>query len=265
MSPQPWMKIDGDELPVVCRLPPRELRVWLALRYLGRNGWAIRRRDVEGVAGLSKRHVQLALVKLEQLGAIRRAYCGARKDSWGRFRVDTTAILQIAVQRSGGSLHSDPGDHPQRSPGSLHTTLGSDRSEISDPSLPESLSGSAREEPGREGGREVPGELEQAARELWPNVATAPARRYLAQLCELAPDQPAAELAAYLRHAAADPTLERAALPLAAACTADRLEPWLRRRRKRAPKRAERAPDSGERLSAAESAALAADALRALK
>ena len=116
----------------------------------------------------------------------------------------------------------------------------------------------------------MPEELERVARELWPNVASAPARRYLAQLCELAPGMPAAELAAYLRHVATDPTLERAALPLAAACTADRLAPWLRRRRR--PKRAERSPESAdrltesaERLTPAEVARLSADALRALK
>ena len=89
MSAAPWMRIEGDELPLVCRLPYRQLRVWLALRYLGRNGWAIRRRDVEALTELGERNVRLALAALERRGAIRREYCGQRSDPWGRFRVDT--------------------------------------------------------------------------------------------------------------------------------------------------------------------------------
>lgn len=259
----PFAKVTRDDLAAISRLPRPQLVTWLALRLLGANDWAIRRRDVEAVTGLSARHVKLAFAGLERSGFLTRTYCGDRKDPWGRLRV-RTGIPKIPVEGSPGSL-SRP---EEGSPRSLYTIQDLDRS-ISDPSLPRDLSGSAGGDAGREGGGEVPGELERVARELWPNVASAPARRYLAQLCELAPGVPAAELAAYLRHVATDPTLERAALPLAAACTADRLAPWLRRRRR--PKRAERSSDSAdrltesaERLTPAEVARLA-DALRALK
>lgn len=250
----PFAKISEPELVAIARLPRRELLVWIALRLRARNGWAIKRRELEQLTGLGKRHVNLALRELERLGFVRCDFAGQKKDPWGRFRA-ATEIRGIPVEGSPGSLFSAD----QGSPGSLNTIQGSDQVDpVTDLSVrPDRARAHTREaEDGRTDERFA--RLEQIARELWPDVAKP--GMFVARLLELAPFAPIEKLASYLRHGCAT---VKADIPLAVLCTRERWEAsQQRRRRVRELERDNNAPSSSERLSPAELAELADSALK---
>jgi len=102
-------------------------------------------------------------------------------------------------------------------------------------------------------------------RELWPNVAQKVASKNLARLRELARDATADELTAFLRHCAADETLARATLPLAAACTPDRVEAYFARRARARARPAKEQKQQHGLLTPAENAALGREALSLLR
>lgn len=230
MSAEPWVRVTLAELEALGSLQRREILVWLAVRALGRNGWAIRRRDVERLAHVSERHVRLSLCTLERRGFLTRQYCGQRKDPWGRFRAETR-IPEIRLEGSQGSVNTDPRDPEQGSLRSGYTFQDPDLPDLSNARPPVDPDQSAQAGAG-EGGRDRIdpriAELEPLARELWPDVLS-PAS-FLGRLCQHAPAATAGELAAYLRDAAR--TVD-ARYPLGAACSAERWEAWQRRRRRR--------------------------------
>jgi len=265
VKPGTFVIVQVHELPALLELGP-EATVLLAIRLLSRSGsYATRRSDVQSVTGISdRRWAQRLLERLKTRGLIE--YCGHPKDPWGRFRLvgqlrsnrprsnrpqqaQPTAVDSTALHLSGrsyGTIDLDP-LHPS------HSETPRTRARA-----PESSNG--------EGGREVVlDQLVSLARELWPNVARRVAAKHLARLRELAGDVAQDELAAYLRHSAADETLARAKLPLAAACTADRIEPYFARRaRARRPAKEQRQRQHGL-LTPAENAALAREALSLLR
>lgn len=243
------------------KLNGREYAVWLAAKAIGHNGWAIKCRALEQETGLSRRHLLLVLSALERKGFVRRNYAGNRKDPWGRFVIETSIesdpSRSIESDRSG-SIESDPcASSKIDRKRSISTFLGSDQrngSQISDPKIDDvsSIVGVQGDER-----TNVLDQLERTARELWPEMARAPTRRFVARLIELAPFAPLDRLAAYLRHSHA--TITTADIPLAVACTPDRWDAWAKRRRRPAstPDGSKTDPP-GETLSAAELAELAA-------
>lgn len=252
----PFVMILLKELPAVLALPRRELVVWIAVRALARNGWAIRRQDVQRLTGLSERHTKLALAALDRGGYLSRDYCGARSDPWGMMRCETR-IPEILVTRIPEIPSQDPRDPEpgsQRSRPSLHQIS---RSPDLTCTVRPKTDQVAREGAARTDGR-TEGELERTAAELWPRCSRRIRGQALARLRDVAAEFDDAELASYLRWAAADPTLELARGPLGAACTAERFETWLAARaRARRPARAERPPDSSPLLTPRELAELA--------
>lgn len=249
----PWTPVRLDEITRLADLTSVEIRVLLATRCLTRNGWTTRRRDIARKAACSPARAKLALARLERDGWFRRAWCGGEeKAPWGRFKVTATGI--DPDPSPGGNWDRDRSQYTSQDP---------DR--IQNP--PSKTGRNARAvSSGREGGAPpvVPGggpdALLALCRKLWPTLAVKPARKYLAALRELAEGASEEELARYLRRAAEDRTLETARVPLAVACTPDRVRGWRRRtaRRRAAPKR------EPEALAPREAAALLEAARRRL-
>lgn len=268
-APEYFAKATRSELELVLRLPPRQLRVWFGVRLLGRNGWAIRRRDLEAVTRMGERQVQLGLAELERGGYLRRTFCAEPSAPWGRFRADAivpgrapgTPIPEIGVPRSRRS-----GSPPEpRSGGSGYTIQGSDLGDplqLPDPGSDPSLQPEPPARPS-EGRPRAGGPVEDLIRELWPDVVRP--GLFAARLQAAGGDELAEhELVAYLRwaHRHVD-----AKGQLGAACTRDRLEPWLRRRRREDASSRQDASSrpSGPALSSTDAVELAERALRSLK
>jgi len=252
-----FVKVHEDELRRLSKLSAR-VGVLLAVRLLAYQGVTTKRRTIESLTGVSKRHVNLLLRELERDGFLRRDYCATRTAPWGIFWPREHGRNPSMLL---GSVPSKP-DVVVGRISSKHTT------QVIDPDLiPPSQSepARARAHASREGGKEVLDQLVILVRELWPNVARSVAAKNVARLRELT-DVSDDELASYLRHSAADETLARAKLPLAAACTADRVEPYFARRaRARRPEPKPKRRNAGELLSPAESAQLAREAVLMLR
>jgi len=265
VKPGTFVIVQAHELPLLLELSGAEAAVLFAVRLLSRNGsYTTRRREVQSVTGISDaRWAQRLIERLRTRGLIE--YCGHPKDPWGRFRL----VGKLRSNRPR-SERPEPTAEATVEPTALHLSGRSYGTIDVDPLLPshsETPRTRAHTRASREGGREVSDQLVILVRELWPNVARRVAAKHLARLRELAVDVAQDELAAYLRHSATDETLARAKLPLAAACTADRVEAYFARRaRARARPRAQkRNGEVGEILTPAENAALAREALSLLR
>lgn len=245
-----FVKVYEDELAGLAKLSPA-VAVLLAARLLSRGGWATRRRDVQNLTGLKKTHVNTLLLTLEQRGFLRREFCGASKDPWGRFKLAELATNRGMLLTTGRSKLE-----PEHATGRGMFTSQDPDPDLIPPSIPVPARARARV---RDGGMDV---LLILVRELWPNVALKVASKNVARLRELA-NASDDELGAYLRHSATDETLARATLPLAAACTPDRVEPWFARRA-RARAAAHKAWDTRRERSELSPAQQAEHAKRAL-
>lgn len=256
----PFVQVTESELRALMGLPHRECMVYLAVKFLTRNGWTTNRRQLENLTGLGKRHTQLVLAALERKGLLKRKFVGHPKHPPSRFSAQvgspgdqSTAIsgdrsAAISDDRSAG-VQSDRGR-------SFHTFQGSDLTRSkTDPSVRPSraCAREAKSDDGRTDGRFEP--LTELARELWPDVAKP--GQFVARLLELAPYAPLEKLTSYLRHGA---QTVQADIPLAVLCTRERWEAWQRRRRST---RAQRVPEPrSDTLSPAELAELASRQLR---
>jgi len=271
VKPGTFVIVQVHELPALLELGP-VVAVLLAVRLLTRNGSVTaRRRDVQSVTGISdERRARYLIASLRKLGYIE--YCGHPKDRWGLFKM-TRRFARSHGEKQPGSIFAElHGENLSESHGeaiAVNTSLDvpTELSDISSlhPSHSEAPRTRARARASREGGKEVLDQLVILVRELWPNVARSVAAKNVARLRELT-DVSDDELASYLRHSAADETLARAKLPLAAACTADRVEPYFARRaRARRPEPKPKRRNAGELLSPAESAQLAREAVLMLR
>jgi len=284
VKPGTFVIVQVHELPALLELGP-QVAVLLAIRLLTKNGSVTtRRRDVQSVTGISDdRRARYLIARLQRLGFIE--YCGHPKDRWGLFKMTRRLARRHGENKPGSifaELHGEnrPESHGENRPvytsqdvptelldvGSLHPSQ-SETPRARARAREDSSSASSS----MEGGREVKDELVILVRELWPNVALRVAAKHVATLRTLVTSRGVGddELAAYLRHSAADETLARAKLPIAAACTADRVEPYFTRRaRARRPAARERERSYGDQVppvSPAETVRLAQEALQKLR